>query len=351
MAMHHDAHSIGNRTMKLFTTDSVPTDQGGAYWCRAISEAFFNLQLDLPNYHGYCGELKQWELSMGSLAQLNSAALSSRRLRRHCEAEERQVLLTIPLRGAVEFSQLGRTTRCMPGQFVLELSEEPYEFAYGNDSAMLVLKLPANAIRVRVGDPRRFSARQYDAASGIGALFNDYLKLVARQIDLNSDPQLTAVMEVHLVELLALALQEHPDALKSQQSAVRDAHLARIEAYIWQNLSDPGLTPTQVAKACRISVRYLHFLFSNTGRSVSEWIRDGRLQMAHEALQRSGKNCHVATIAYDCGFNDHPKFSHAFRKKFGYTPSELQRDIRGQSQSGLASTTSASDPNALVQGM
>ncbi len=337
--------------MKCFTTDSVPAGQRGNYWCRAISEAFFNLQLTLPDHHGYRGELKQWSLSMGSLAQLNSGALRSRRLKQHCEAEERQVLLTVPLKGSVEFSQLGRTTLCMPGQLVLELSEEPYEFAYGNDSAMLVLKLPANAIRSRVGDPRRFSARQYDAASGIGLLFNDYLKLVVTQSELNSDPRLTAVMESHLLELLALALQQHPDALQSQQSAVRDAHLARIEAYIRQNISDSTLTPTKVAKACRISVRYLHSLFFETGRSVSEWIRDCRLQMAHETFQRTGKHSHVATVAYDCGFNDHPKFTHAFRKKYGYTPSELLKDIRGNSSSPLATQRAAPRPELRVPGL
>ncbi|KWT97471.1 transcriptional regulator, AraC family [Variovorax sp. WDL1] len=196
---------------------------------------------------------------------------------------------------------------------------------------MLVWKLPASTLRAHVGDPRRFSARQYDVNSGIGQVFNDYLKLVARQVEQNANPHLRALMDAHLVELLALTLQQHPDALQSQQSSIRDAHLARIEAYVQQHLSDPNLTPTQISKACRISLRYLHSLFRETGTPVSQWIRELRLQLAHESLRRATKPGYIATVAYDCGFNDHPKFTHAFRKKYGYTPSDLLRNVRADS--------------------
>lgn len=38
-------------------------------------------------------------------------------------------------------------------------------------------------------------------------------------------------------------------------------HLERIRRYIAQHLTDPDLTPTRVAEANRISLRYLHWLF------------------------------------------------------------------------------------------
>jgi len=315
---------------KRYATDGVQGNQEAGYWRQVISEALFNLEVAFPDDRVVRGRLDQWDLAPISLSLLVSGGLQCRRLRQHCEAEERQLLLTVPVQGDVEFSQLGRSTRCAPGQFVLELSEEPYEFGYGQDSTMWVLKVPVSAVRARIGEPRRFCARQYDGSQGVGRLFHDYLQLVTRHCEMGHAPQLLSTMGTHLVDLLSLSLQQHPDALQSRQSAVRDAHLARIEAYVRQHLSDPELSPGAIAQGCGISPRYLHLLFKDTGDSVSQWIRELRLQFAHEALSRADRSTSVAQVAYAAGFGDHAKFTHAFSRKFGHAPSELLRAARAK---------------------
>ena len=137
-------------------------------------------------------------------------------------------------------------------------------------------------------------------------------------------------MGTQLIDLLAVSLQQHPDALQSSQSAVRDAHLVRIAAHVRRHLCDPELSPERIAQACGISLRYLHQLFKETGQSVSQWIRDLRLQSAHEALSRASRPTSVAQIAYATGFSDHAQFTHAFRKKFGHPPGEMLRQSRSK---------------------
>ena len=63
-----------------------------------------------------------------------------------------QILVTVPMSSEVEFSQLGRNMRCAPGQFLLEYSDEPYDFSHGNDNLLWVLKLPERALQARVGE-------------------------------------------------------------------------------------------------------------------------------------------------------------------------------------------------------
>lgn len=315
---------------KTFSTADVPRNHEFGYWRDVIADTYFNLQLSFPSDQEFSGRLDQWDLTTASLSRLVSSGLGYRRLRQHCQVQDRQVLVTVPMQSEVEFSQLGRTTRCSPGQFVLELSEEPYDFGHKQDNAMWVLKVPAAAVKARVGEPSRFCARQYDRNQGVGRLFNDYLQLVTRHCELAHDANVLSLMGTQLVDLLVLSLQQHPDALQSQQSAVRDAHLARIEAYVRQHLADPGLSPQQIAQACCISLRYLHLLFKDTGESVSQWIRDLRLQAAREALSRADKVTSVAQVAYSCGFGDHAQFTHAFRRKFGHTPSDLLRELRSK---------------------
>jgi AraC-like DNA-binding protein len=194
---------------------------------------------------------------------------------------------------------------------------------------MWVLKVPAPALKARVGDPSRFCARQYDRSQGVGRLFSDYLELMTKHCEAKHEDRVMSLMGTQLVDLLAISLQAHPDALQSQQSAVRDAHLARVEAFVRQHLDDRSLSPQRIAEACGISLRYLHLLFKDTDESVSQWIRDLRLQSAREALARSDRRTSVAQVAYDAGFTDQAQFSHAFRRKFGHAPSDLLRKSRG----------------------
>lgn len=153
---------------KQFSTRDVPENHEFGHWRDVIAGAYFNLQLGFHDQHRFRGELNLWDLNTLQLSRLQSTGLSYRRLRQHCNLQDRQVLVTVPLKSDVEFTQLGRTSRCVPGQFLLELSEEPYEFGHKSENDMWVLKVPAAALKARIGDPSRFCARTYDRSSGLG---------------------------------------------------------------------------------------------------------------------------------------------------------------------------------------
>lgn len=315
---------------KCYSTDDVPENDRQGYWSQAICDALFKLKLSVTKEGDFRGRIDCWDFSTSELLRIDSDALESQRLRTDCNGEESHILLTLPVSGSVTFSQLGRTATCTAGQSVLELGEEPYDIAYGDNSRMWVLKMPAAAVRSRLGDPRRFSARGYNMREGVARLFYDYLRLVAhacRTSSIEAYPQMGA----HLIDLLALSLQNHPDALQSQSSAVKDAHLSRIEAYVRKHLTDAELSPGSIAQGCGISVRYLHTLFRDTGDSVSCWIRDQRLHYAYEALQRANKFTTVASVAYGAGFSDQSKLTRAFKGKYNQLPSEVLNAARNRS--------------------
>lgn len=307
---------------KFYTTENVPDSDRSGYWSQAICDALFKLRLSVASKGAFRGRIDCWDFTTCSLIKIDSDALESQRLRQDCDGEERQILLTVPVSGRVTFSQFGRTATCTVGQSVLELGEEPYDIAYGDSSTMWVLKMPAAAVRLRLGDPRRFSARGYDMQTGIARLFCDYLHLVARACRtgaVEAYPQ----MGSHLIDLLVLSMQSETDALQSQSSAVKDAHLARIESYVRKHLTDPDLSPRSIAEGCGISVRYLHTLFRDTDNSVSCWVRNLRLQYAYEALQCADRYTTVANVAYAAGFSDQSKLTKAFKSKYGLLPSEV----------------------------
>lgn len=313
-----------------FSTEATKPDEALAHWREAIANAYFNLQLAPLDGQPLKAEIAIWDLASIQLSRLESTGLRYQRFARDCRAQESQALITVPLEADVEFTQLGRTTRCSPGQFLLEMSDAPYDFGYGQKNSMWVLKFPSSALKARLGDPRKFSARWYDSTNGVGGLFRDYLRLVVRQCNQQPSVKAFSLMGTHLIDLLSISLQQHPDALESMVSPIRDAHLVRAKAFILGNLADPSLSPESIARACSISLRYLHSLFKDTGESVSIWVKDQRLQAAYQALTSASGATSVAQIAYAVGFNDHAHFSNAFRQKFGHPPSDMLARFRSK---------------------
>lgn len=315
-----------------YCTTEVPQHHEYGFWREVIAKNYFNLQLDFRNNQRFKGSLHAWELGMVSLSKLDCSALRYQRLRQHCQAEDPQILVTVPLKSEVEFSQLGRQTRCSPGQFILEHSDEPYEFSHGAENSMWVIKVPEIALKSGIGNTSRFCAKHFETTSGMGLLFSDYLQLIMRHCDRQPSAAALALMGVQLIDLLGTALKEEPSVLQSSMSVVRGAHLARIDAYVREHLTDPGLSPELLAARHGISLRYLHVLFQDTGQSVAQWIRDLRLQAAYEQLVAAPTGISIAQLAYACGFNDQAQFSHAFRRRYERSPSQLLKYGRAASR-------------------
>ena len=127
----------------------------------------------------------------------------------------------------------------------------------------------------------------------------------------------------HIIEMLALALDRHAEISLSASSLVRAAHLRRAESLIRQRLGDSTLDPQAVARGCGISLRYLHSIFADTGRTVSQCIREERLRAARDMLEMPGM-MKMADVAYRFGFADQAIFSRQFRARYGVSPSEFR---------------------------
>ena len=83
----------------------------------------------------------------------------------------------------------------------------------------------------------------------------------------------------------------------------------------------PDLSPANIAKANGISLRYLHYLFKSSGSSVSEWVREQRLNKCRQKLiSDQYDNDSITNIALSMGFNSSSNFSRLFEEKFGMTP-------------------------------
>ncbi|MGV7033182.1 helix-turn-helix domain-containing protein [Methylobacterium symbioticum] len=97
----------------------------------------------------------------------------------------------------------------------------------------------------------------------------------------------------------------------------------RVRRLIERDLHEPGLTPAVIAARAGMSRSALYPLFGETG-GVLAYIRDRRLMRAMRILVRgdAAGPRRVAQLAYTVGFSDEKTFQRAFRRRFGFVPSE-----------------------------
>jgi AraC family transcriptional activator of tynA and feaB len=101
-------------------------------------------------------------------------------------------------------------------------------------------------------------------------------------------------------------------------------------------LTEPGLSPADVAKRMHVSPRTLQRAFAAGGEPLAEYIRRRRLEEARRELLTARNPLSVAETASRYQFADSTHFIRAFRRRFGATPATFARAHRARPASDPA---------------
>ncbi len=304
----------------------------GNRWQSAVSDTFFPLDTTFIEPETFHGDLDTWDLGIVGLSQMRCDGILYKRRKRHFLDEvDSSLLITIPRLGEVGFSQNARKTTCSPGAFLVERGDLPYEFWHEQTNELLVLKVPSESVRARIGPTDRLGALSFDGTQGIANYFLDVVKTTAEHVDLLDETARTAAGK-HILDLLCLSIRKDDRVLDSNMSSIRAAHLHRAEQFIRNNLTREDLSSGLVAEACNVSLRYLQQLFLDADKSISGFIREKRLVRAREDLSVNDAPTTVAEIAHKWGFSDQSQFNKAYRAQFGCTPTETRKGAKRPQQ-------------------
>jgi AraC-like DNA-binding protein len=233
------------------------------------------------------------------------------------------------VRGGGVVTQDGQCADLRVGDLKLYDTSRSYVGEYVPDvpvSQVLLLRFPRSLLPLPPRDLRQLSAVCIPGAKGVGALSSQFMLQLARHMH-ELGPSDAARLSTLTVDVLTAALANALDA----QSLVpahtrRRALMAQIHAFIRANLGDADLTPSAIAAAHHISLRYLNKLYHADGHTVAGWIRQRRLEQCRRDLAEP----HLAgypinAIAARWGFTSPAHFSQAFRGAYGLSPSEFRR--------------------------
>jgi transcriptional regulator GlxA family with amidase domain len=145
------------------------------------------------------------------------------------------------------------------------------------------------------------------------------------------DPRIAEPASEALLRLVALTAGIAPELQAAGRDAARAATIVRIARHIEKHYGDVALSPSSAAKALGMSVRQLHLLCAETGRSFGERLAEHRLEEARRLLMLtspSSRERPIAEIAFAVGFNDLSTFYRAFRARWASTPGDVRAETR-----------------------
>jgi AraC-like DNA-binding protein len=237
------------------------------------------------------------------------------------EAMEPIIALIVQIRGIAQFTQDGRRQDLVPGVPIMAGPVSPNDFQLsGHTSAF---QLPFDEIGIPLETASRASERL--TSSPLFSLVSHHLMWIRENADnLNSTAaDSVGAATTHLVRALIVSAAEDD---RDARSALADALLPRVLAYVRQHLTDRDLTPASIARAHNISLRYLYKVCGTADVRLVEWIFEERLEGAREDLVNANRlQQSIASIAYKWGFKDPSHFSSRFRRAYGVSPRDLIR--------------------------
>lgn len=254
-----------------------------------------------------------------------------------CAANNGALLFTLALEGSYRVQQHRWDAIIQPGECCVSLSGEPANSSTVSDQTCrnLSLMLPAAALRDARLNLHDLLLRPIRCDNPAMGLLMAYLRGMESTLAFAS-PALQELATQHIYDLVLLALRGTGDAAEAARGrGLAAARLRRLEEAIERAVnSGQPIHLAELAAREGISPVYVQKLFERAGTSFSVFVLERRLECVHRRLcnpRFAGRT--ISNIVYDAGFNNLSWFNHAFRRRYGMTPSEL-RNTKGDQAPG-----------------
>lgn len=234
------------------------------------------------------------------------------------------LFLLVQDKGNCRIHQNNVSVLLAPGDMYLVDSSRQSEFVYdGSHSRQVSIHLPRDEMLHRFGDI---------CTGGIGIDRNDPLFLAMRAVLAKIFTEDSTVAP-HLGEAFLSLLGAYfrcVDQQEDQRGREANAVLSRALQVIDRNALDPAFGPKELATELQVSPRTLQRHFGTIGETAGKRLLAVRLETAKARLNEvhsdSGRDS-IASVAYDCGFNDLSHFYKVFRERFGVSPGAARKGL------------------------
>lgn len=195
----------------------------------------------------------------------------------------------------------------------------PYE-GRAQDTEVTTLYLPRDQ---NPSDEQRFDGvHDLDVSPDFAPLLIGYLDSLVRQMPCVAAEH-AASLEMPTRALIAACIIPQSAYREAARAPLGTVLIDRARAVVRQNMASPDFGPDRLARLLAMSRSKLYRLFENNG-GVAHFINSERLREAHHRLSSHSGGLSIHAVGNEVGFIDHSTFSRAFRREFGYSPTEAR---------------------------
>lgn len=292
-------------------------------WCVATSQHFVPLDVHKLTSTDFVGRMRRTDCGSLSVFQIeHTAAVVARTPRLIRQGPSDLIKVSLQLEGDQLLEQDGRVALLHPGDIAVYDTSRPYTLRFDDSTRLIVVAFPHGYLDIPRQELAQVTATIFPLESPLGGVVNPFLAGLAASLEHVPDEDGERLAQTALDLLMTVISGELRTGVRQDP---RRQLLHEVLASIERMLSDPELTPTQIAGQHFISTRNLHALFADRGVTVSSWIRRRRLEHIRRDLADPRQtDASVAQIAASWGLMNASHFSRMFRTTFGCTPSEYR---------------------------
>lgn len=222
------------------------------------------------------------------------------------------------LAGQADIEQDDRQVKLQTGDMTLIDASRPCSIFWQQTSRQVSLLLPRQLLENQLRGSGISVATRLDKSLPMVQLSQRLLH------ESMSSPQLSASESEAALDAMVCLLRpmlHQRDVAPTR----REKQFQKIMTLIDDAIQEEHLRPEWLADETGMSVRSLYRLFADKGLVVAQYIKNRRLDLCAQALQRAQDDEKLAGIGYRWGFSDHSHFSTAFKQRFGISPGEYRK--------------------------
>jgi AraC-like DNA-binding protein len=235
------------------------------------------------------------------------------------------VVLVYAPRGSGTLRQFGREISIQDGEAVLVSNGSAGEFLGHIPSFISNFRFSRAILSPLVANIDDVMIRKVPRDNPALQLLANYAGIM-KDTEALATPDLRRSVVLHMHDIVSLIAGSTRDAAEIVKvRGARAARLRAIKADIIENITDRGLTIGALAARHRISPRSIRGLFGGEETTFADFVLNQRLARVYRHLTDPRfADRTVGGIAFESGFGDLSYFNHAFRRRYGATPSDVR---------------------------
>lgn len=303
-----------------FSTEQLPVENQFAAWAE-LAAPVAEIVTPSPGPPAFAADQVAWDMGRVALSHTRLPAMGFIRTSRQLRAEPiDHWVISCARRGRMRIAVEDCSTMVAPGRPAVHSLRTPFE---GGTSEAELLSLFVPRDFCREAAPMLDAAEHHDLTRGLGRLLADYLFDLDRRLPMMTSEELPGLLAATRAIIIACVAPGR-DNMAAAQSPIEATLLERARQSVQRNLFAPRFGSDDLCRELGVSRSRLYRLFEPLG-GVMHYIRGRRLLDAHSALSDANDGRAIVDIAAERGFFDAAEFSRAFKREFGYRPSDARR--------------------------